>query len=30
MLRQKCPYKKDIETREKPKSKEKIELTFAV
>ena len=26
MLKQKCSYKKDIETRQKPKSKEKIEL----
>ena len=30
MLRQKCSYRKDIETRKKPKSKEKIELKFAV
>ena len=25
MLRQNCSYKKDIETRKKPKSKEKIQ-----
>ena len=30
MLRQKCFYKKDIETCQKPKSKEKIELNFAI
>ena len=30
MLRQKCSYRKDIETRKKPKSKEKIELKFAI
>ena len=30
MLRQKCSYKKDIETCKKPKSKEKIELKLAI
>ena len=30
MLKQKCSYKKDIETRQKPKSKEKIELKFSI
>ena len=30
MSRQKCPYKNDIETHKKPKSKEKIELKFAI
>ena len=30
MLRQKCFYRNDIETGKKPKSKEKIELKFAV
>ena len=30
MLRQKCSYKSDIETRKKPKSKEKIQLTLAM
>ena len=30
MLRQKCSYKNEIETRKKPKSKEKIELKFAI
>ena len=30
MLRQKCSYRKDIETRKKLKSKEKIELKFAM
>ena len=30
MLRQKFSYRKDIETRKKPKSKEKIELKFAI
>ena len=29
MLKQRDTYKKDIETREKPKSKEKIELKYA-
>ena len=29
MLRQNCSYRNDIETRKKPKSKEKIELKFA-
>ena len=29
MLRQKCSYRNDIETRKKPNSKEKIELKFA-
>ena len=28
MLRKKCSYRKDIETREKLKNKEKIELNF--
>ena len=28
MLRQKCSDRKDIETRKKPKSKEKMELKF--
>ena len=28
MLKQNCSYRKDIETREKPKSKEKIEQKF--
>ena len=30
MLRKKCSYKKDIETRKKPKNKEKIELKFVI
>ena len=30
MLRQKCSYRKDLDTREKLKSKEKIELKFAI
>ena len=30
MLRQKCSYGKDVETRKKPKSKEKIELKFVI
>ena len=30
MLRQKCFYGKDTETHKKPKSKEKIELKFAI
>ena len=30
MLRQKCSYKSDIETRKKLKSKEKIQLKFAM
>ena len=30
MLRQKCFYRNDIETRWKPESKEKIELKFAI
>ena len=30
MLRQKCSFKKDIETSKKPKSKEKIELKLAI
>ena len=30
MSRQKCPYKNDIETHKKPKSKEKTELKFAI
>ena len=30
MLRQKFSYKKDIETRKKPKSKERTELKFAI
>ena len=30
MLRQKCTYPKDIETRKKTKGKEKIELKFAI
>ena len=30
MLRQKCSYGKDIETRKKPKTKKKIELKFAI
>ena len=30
MLRQKCSYKNDIETCKKPRSKEKIELKFAI
>ena len=30
MLRQKCFYRNDIETRKKRKSKEKIELKFAI
>ena len=29
MLREKCPYRKDIETHKKVKSKEKIEPKFA-
>ena len=30
MLKQKCTYRNDIETREKSKSEEKIEGNFAV
>ena len=30
MLRKKCSYRNDIETRKKPKSKEKIELKFEI
>ena len=30
MLRQKCTYRKDIQARKKPKSKEKVELKFAI
>ena len=30
MLRQKCSYRNDIETHKKPKSKEKMELKFAI
>ena len=30
MLRQKCSYRKDIETRKKTNSKEKIELKFEI
>ena len=30
MLRQNCSYGKDVETRKKPKSKEKIELKFVI
>ena len=30
MLIQKCSYRKDIEARKKWKSKEKIELKFAI
>ena len=30
MLRQKCSYRKDIETRKKPKNKEKIKINFAI
>ena len=30
MLRQKCSYRNDIETCEKPKSKEKLELKFGI
>ena len=30
MLKQKCSYRKDIETRKKLKRKEKIELKFAI
>ena len=30
MLLEKCSYRKDIETRKKPESKEKIELKFAI
>ena len=30
MLRQKCSYRSDIETRKKLKSKEKTELKFAI
>ena len=30
MLKQKCTYRNDIKTREKPKSEEKIEGNFAV
>ena len=29
MLRQKCFYRNDVETWEKPKSTEKLELKFA-
>ena len=30
MLRQKCSYRKETEALKKPKSKEKIELQFAI
>ena len=30
MLGQKCSYKNDTKTRKKPKSKEKIQLKFAI
>ena len=30
MLKQKCSLRNDIETRKKPKSKGKTELTFAI
>ena len=30
MLSQKCSYKNDIETQKKPKSKEKMQLKFAL
>ena len=30
MLRQKCSYRNDIETRKKPNSKENIELNIAI
>ena len=30
MLRQKCFYRKNVETRQKAKSKEKIQLKFAI
>ena len=30
MLRQKCTCRKDIKARKKPKSKEKIEIKFAI
>ena len=30
MLRQKCSYRKDVQTYKKSKSKEKIELKFAI
>ena len=30
MLRQKRPYKNDIETRKKPKTKEEIQLKFEI
>ena len=30
MLRQKCSYKKETETRKEPKSIEKVELQFAI
>ena len=30
MVREKCSYRKGIETRKKPKSKEKVELKFAI
>ena len=30
MLRQKCSYKNDIKICKKPKSKEKVELKFAI
>ena len=30
MLGKKCSYTNDIETRKKPKSKEKIQLKFAI
>ena len=30
MLRQKCSYRNDIETRKNPKRKEKTELKFAI
>ena len=30
MLRQKCSYRKDLEARKKPKSKEKKELKLAI
>ena len=30
MLRQKCTYRKGIQARKKTKSKEKVELKFAI
>ena len=30
MLRKKCSYRNDIETRKKPKNKEKSDETFAI